>query len=175
MCTNTYTQCWIVLDVMELQVGDESFTAHKFFLGSQTRNFPSQLLPSESTQPHSSSHSCVPSSYKLNGLCDNPAVFDACLHYIYGSHIRLLPLYSQKVDSNEADVPVNDGNRNGDVKTTPMDRLEVTPDTSFASLDDNDLTEEYDKYASNDLLDESESGNLEVFLGWVEEGGRVEL
>ncbi len=33
------------------------------------------------------------------------------------------------------------------------EKSEFTPDTSLASIDDNDLTEEYDKFAGNDPVD----------------------
>ena len=40
---------------------------------------------------------------------------------------------------------------------------ETTPDTSFASVDENDLTEEYDKYGvSNHLLNSSLDGEVSV-------------
>ena len=48
----------------------------------------------------------------------------------------------------------------GDIGTVLSVRAEFTPDTSSASLDDNDWTEEYDQFASNDPLDET--AGLEV-------------
>ncbi len=60
-------------------------------------------------------------------------MFNAFLRYIYGSHIRLIPPPKSSTVSNRHEV----------------DDVESTPDTSFASIDENDLTEEYDKYSSN--------------------------
>ena len=124
-----------------MQVGGQYFSAHKFILNSQTRNFTSQLTPTKT--PSS------PPTYQLCNKCDDPDVFDAFLHYIYGSHIRFLP---------PATLPhAIEGAGDG---------IETTPDTSVISVDENDLTEEYDKYCvddkkQNDWLDgEEDLGRL---------------
>ena len=68
------------------------------------------------------------------------------MQYIYGSHIRLLPPLT-------TDFSVGSSGIRGE-ESAQCDGFESTPDTSFASVDENDLTEEYDKYAANDLLDD---------------------
>lgn len=112
------------------QVGGQLFTAHKFILNSQTCDFASKLLPSDSLSPEL--------TFKLRKKCDNPDVFDAFLHYVYGSSIRLVPLAkSHLLDNSGAGTEgIN----------SLLDGIESTPDTSIVSLDENDLTEEYDKF-----------------------------
>lgn len=104
----------------------------------------SQLIPCENL----SSASCYPPTptFKLRKKCDNPDVFDAFLHYVYGSHIRLLP--PPNAHSNLLS-PQSDHSTTSGTGTNLLDGIESTPDTSFTSLDENDLTEEYDKYYVN--------------------------
>lgn len=115
-----------------LQVGGQLFSAHKFILNSQTCDFSSQLVVSDSP-------SCPPElTFKLRKKCDNPDVFDAFLHYVYGSSIRLVPLAK----------PHFLGNSGASTESTNslLDGIDSTPDTSLVSLDEDDLTEEYDKF-----------------------------
>lgn len=106
------------------QVGDQLFNAHNFILHSQIRDFTSQLLPSESPPGP---------TFKLRKKCDNPDVFEAFLHYVYGSCIRLVP-------PSEPHLAVDKGTDG------LVDGVESTPDTSLVSVDENDLTEEYDMF-----------------------------
>lgn len=74
-------------------------------------------------------------------------MFDAFLHYVYGNHLRLIPpsyLHHQ---------PSTAGSES---TSTTIDGVESTPDTSLASIDENDLTEEYDKYGMYDRQEFSE-------------------
>lgn len=83
-------------------------------------------------------------------------MFDAFLHYIYGSDIRLLPLYKDGKHVTGTGTSIASVSSGGGVESgiTLLDGMEATPDTSVTSVDENDLTEEYDKYASNDPLDD---------------------
>lgn len=78
--------------------------------------------------------------------CDNPSVFEACLYYIYGSHIRILR--PPTVNGPHGDL----GNGAPGTSSVASLESEVTPDTSFASVDENDLTAEYDRFAVSDPL-----------------------
>lgn len=129
-----------------IEVGGQDFSAHRFILSSQTRDFASQLVPS----PSSASLDGTP-TFKLRKKCEDPDVFNAFLHYIYGSSIRLLPPPRETA-----------GGSTTSTSTTLelLEGVESTPDTSFVSLDENDLTEEYDKYCvDNQLQDYLLSGN----------------
>lgn len=142
-----------------LQVAEQSFTAHKFILGSQAHDFITQLVPCDDLSP---------STFKLQKKCDNPDVFDAFLHYIYGNHVRLVP------PSNTHSHPVSpcpSHTRTNIIGNDPLwDGMESTPDTSFTSVDENDLTEEYDKYCSNANELQEEWTEIEVcyqYIVWV--------
>ena len=135
------------------QVGGQDFSAHKFILSSQTRDFASQLVPSSS----SASPDGTP-TFKLCKKCEDPDVFDAFLHYVYGSSLRLLP------------PPQTTAAAGGSTTTTTLDLLdgmESTPDTSFVSLDENDLTEEYDKYCVDNQLQDCLLNGNEVMVSGV--------
>jgi len=62
-------------------------------------------------------------------------------------------------------VEVGNGTSERDVGTAPSERSEFTPDTSFASQDDNDWTEEYDRHATDYPLDEMASLEVCVCVG----------
>ncbi len=115
----------------------------------------SQLVLSDH---HSAGPSQPPTfTIKLGKKFENPEVFDAFLHYIYGSHIRLIPPPSYLLGP-YSDHPVVGSKGSGIVP----DGIESTPDTSFASLDENDLTEEYDKFYVNKEQHQEDWIDMEV-------------
>ena len=67
---------------------------------------------------------------------DNPTMFEVFLHYMYGSHICIKHPPDSTLPSESTLDP------------------DSTPDTSFASVDDNDLTALYDQYAAEGSHDE---------------------
>ena len=121
-----------------MQVANQNFDVHKYILASQARDFMSQLVPCDSP---------VPSTFRLRKKCDNPDVFEAFLHYVYGCSLRLVPPPS----SAHAHPP-------SPLATT----VENTPDTSFTSVDENDLTEEYDNYYNSSDQPQEEWIEIEV-------------
>ena len=148
------------------KVGDKTFTAHKFFLVSQTHDFSSQLLSSDEAPSNSASSSAqtaaTSSTYRLNHLCNNPAVFDAFLHYLYGSHICLVPLYNHRgdgIDPGNITTSTSQGDSVGS-GVTLLESAEVITDSSIASVDNSDLTEEYDKFTCKDPLDDLEDAEV---------------
>ena len=91
--------------------------------------------PHPSTPLSIATWSSEPSQLLLH--CSSPAVAEAFLHYAYGVPVRLcLP---RAVNGAVADVSV-----------------ELTPDTSIASIDENDLTAEYDRYSIPNFTQEFE-------------------
>ena len=109
---------------------DQLFSAHKFILASASPVFAAlfQTEGCNSTLPK-----CVESytNSRLVLKIDSPTTFEVFLHYMYGSHISI---------------------KHGPLDTTlPSESVldpDSTPDTSFASVDDNDLTALYDQYAA---------------------------
>ena len=134
--------------------------------------------------------------------CDNSSVFEAFLHYIYGSHIRLLPPASVTPHSSQLHPPPSSQlhphhssqvepplpsqllpSQNGPLgsasssglsgptsSTTSLDgeSTTCTPDTSFASMDDNDLTAVYDQFASSNGVDQFEDIEVtSIFLAVI--------
>ena len=93
-----------------------------------------------------SAHRCIisclsslplPSSTTLILPPSPPHILTAFLHYLYGATICL--------------VSVPDKSDSGSTLATPSSsslNVELTPDTSFASVDENDLTEMYDRFSS---------------------------
>ena len=77
-------------------------------------------------------------------------MFDAFLHYVYGSSIHLVPPTKSLTETEST----ND----------LFARVETTPDTSFASMDENDLTEEYDKFGVSNQYEEEDWLNGDVEL-----------
>lgn len=121
------------------------FGAHNFILHSQTRDFTSQLLSSDSLHDQ---------TFKLRKKCDNPDVFDAFLHYVYGSCIRLVPPASPHLIDNEG----TDNHLVG---------MESTPNTSLVSVDEDDLTEEYDMFG---VINERQEDWLDGDMVWCMNG-----
>lgn len=74
---------------------------------------------------------------------------------MYGSSIHLVPPTKSLIETEST---------NG-----LFARVETTPDTSFASMDENDLTEEYDKFGVGNQHKEEDwlNGDLElVHIAW---------
>lgn len=169
------SDCYYVLSHY-LQVGDQVFTAHRFILGSASpelsallKSSPLDRSPNTPQQQQQQQNSPFSQTVSIN--CDNPSVFEAFLHYIYGSHIRLLPPASVTAHSSQLHAPPPSQlhpSQNGPLcsgsssglsgptsSTTSLDG-ESTPDTSFASVDENDLTAVYDQFSTSNSMDQFE-------------------
>ena len=79
----------------------------------------------------------LPSSTTLTLPPSPPHILTAFLHYLYGATVCLVPVPDES-DSGSTLVPPS---------SSSLD-VELTPDTSFASVDENDLTEMYDRFSS---------------------------
>ena len=121
------------------QVEGQVFPAHKFILASASQKLFNVL---QSPTPPAINGGSLPLQLpQLPLKCDNPSIFDAFLYYIYGSHIRIVrPSVNGFTDHTSA----HQGLGNGAPGTSSAGSLEEesTPDTSFASVDENDLTAE---------------------------------
>ena len=127
------------------QVSGHVYATHKFLLASASPVFSHILQPQQiggSGAP--GMPECVKShsGSKIVLTCD-PDLFEALLHFVYGSHVRINPPahddYPTRYSTASANSTLN--------SSTGLDP-EVTPDTSFASVDENDLTTLYDQYAA---------------------------
>ena len=117
-------------------MGDQLYSAHKFILASRSPVFASIFHP-ESSNSHGIPN-CVESytNSRLVLKVDNMKIFSVFLHYMYGSHICI----KYPSDNSKSALPS---------ETIPVSvDPESTPDTSFASFDENDLTALYDQYAA---------------------------
>lgn len=112
------------------------FSAHKFVLASASPVFAS--LFQENGKPRDTPESVTIHSNSKLEVRSRKSVFETFLYYLYGSHIRITPPSS-------ASPPHSTTQPN--TAGTGLS-LESTPDTSFASVDDNDLTALYDQYAT---------------------------
>lgn len=150
------------------------FVAHQFLLGSASSDL-TLFFKSSADNSLQTAQKCQhsPTSRKVTIPFEgNSSVFKAFLHYLYGSHICLLPPLpitthssqphtsssSQPRLSQSLQVPPS---QNGQLHSEPKSELdgltssttslddESTPDTSFTSLDENDLTTVYDQFASS--------------------------
>ena len=128
-------------------MGDQLFHAHKFILASASPVWASIFHPESSDSHDIHVPKCVESyvDSRLVLKIDNLSIFGVFLHYMYGRHICI----QQSPDNAKGTLP----SENISVNLDP----ESTPDTSFASIDENDLTALYDQYAEgshNKLTDD---------------------
>ena len=102
-----------------IQVGGEVIPAHRFILSLLSSHpLPSPTLTLPSSPPH---------------------ILHALLHYLYGGEVRLVPIPDK-----------SDSHISSHLATPPTvgPHVELTPDTSFTSVDENDLTEMYDQFSN---------------------------
>ena len=129
------------------------FACHKFIVGS--------------VGPEA--HSLVNSAQQgtLSVKCDNPSVFEALLHYMYGNGIELLSPSSRRHNphsSSHVGGPLASGSSSAlsESSAASVDP-DTTPDTSFnISHDENDLTDLYDQFASSEGYTDLQLTELQV-------------
>lgn len=113
------------------QVGKQLFTVHKFILASASPLLASLLQPAHPPSPSPRLPPSIKSlsASKMTLAETDPSVFEAFLHYLYCSHVCVVPNATRPVPPTSDSVDV-----------------ESTPDTSFASIDESDLSGLYDRY-----------------------------
>ena len=135
-----------------LQVGVQVFAAHRYILASASPAFSSLLQPGDDTH----TPECVKSLSESNLVIDcDPEIFESFLHYLYGSSIRVVPPSSSQPPSGNVSM-----------------EQESTPDTSVASVDENDLTAIYDRYGS---VTDDNGSQWFVDDCFLTDGGSVDL